>query len=318
MHDYLSEIDGRFPIRNSVEQKESFRAYALSEAAGHGLRRAVREENDGHVNLVFSDPATARVIFTAHYDTPRRSLLPNLMLVTNPVLYWLYQIGLVLLLLIPAVGAAFGAKALFRLDPSELSARMLMLGAYLVVYFALFALLLRGPANRRNRNDNTSGTAAVMELMRTLGERPDVAFLLFDDEEKGKKGSKAYAAAHPAIRQDTLVVNLDCVGNGETFIFCASGKAGASPLYTELQAAVRESGLNARFYPTSRAQMNSDHKNFRLGVGVCACRYQPLVGYYTGRIHTVRDTLAEPENVQRLAAALAAFAERISEGAERP
>ena len=268
----------------------------------------MREENDGHVNLVFSDPAEARVIFTAHYDTPRRSLLPNLMLVTNPVLYWLYQIGLVLLLLVPAIGAAIGVRALFRLDTSEMSARLLMLAAYLAVYFALFAMLLRGPANRHNRNDNTSGTAAVMEMIRALGDRPGVAFILFDDEEKGKKGSKAYAAAHPAIRQDTLIVNLDCVGNGDTYVFCASGKTGASPLYAELQAAVRESGLNARFYSSGLVQMNSDHKNFRLGVGVCACRYQPLVGYYTGRIHTARDTVAEPETAARLAAALAAFA----------
>ena len=35
MYDYLSEIDGRFPIRNSAAQKESFRSYALSEAARH-------------------------------------------------------------------------------------------------------------------------------------------------------------------------------------------------------------------------------------------------------------------------------------------
>ena len=310
MRDYLSEIDGRFPVRNSVGQKERFRGYALDEAAKLGLSRAVREENEGHVNLVFSDPSSARVIFTAHYDTPRRSLLPNLMLVSNQVLYWAYNLCIVLIILAAAIGAAFGAKELFRLDMSQLAARMLMLAVYAVVYFGLFFLMLKGPANEHNRNDNTSGTAAVLELMRTLGERPDVAFILFDDEEKGKKGSKAYAKAHPAIRQNTLIINLDCVGNGDTYVFCASGKAEGNPLYAELQTFIRQSGLHARFYRAHRAQMNSDHKSFRQGVGVCACRYKKLVGYYTGRIHTARDTVAEPETVSRLASALAAFAQQ--------
>ncbi len=313
MNDYLSEIDARFPVRNSSEQKESFRSYALSEAAGLGFRRAAREDNEGHVNLVFSDPASARVIFTAHYDTPRRSLLPNLMLVNNRFLYWAYNLGVVLVMLAVSVGAAFGAKALLGLDPERLDARMLMLAVYAAVYFGLFFLVLKGPANTRNRNDNTSGTAAVLELMRTLGERPDTAFILFDDEEKGKQGSKAYAKAHPEIRDNTLIVNLDCVGNGETFVFCASRKAAEHPLFAALQAQIARSGLDARFFPAGRAQMNSDHKSFRRGVGVCACSHKPLVGYYTGRIHTSHDTVAEPETVRRLADALAAFIQQPSE-----
>lgn len=313
MNDYLSEIDARFPMRNSSEQKDSFRSYALSEAAGLGFRRAAREDNDGHANLVFSDPASARVIFTAHYDTPRRSLLPNLMLVSNRFLYWAYNLGIVLVMLAVSVGAAFAARALLGLDTERMDARMLMLAVYAVVYFGLFFLVLKGPANTRNRNDNTSGTAAVLELMRTLGERPDTAFILFDDEEKGKQGSKAYAKAHPEIRDNSLIVNLDCVGNGETFVFCVSREAASHSLAAQLQTQIARSGLNARFFPAGRAQMNSDHKSFRRGVGVCACSHKPLVGYYTGRIHTIRDTVAEPETVRRLAAALAAFAAQTAE-----
>lgn len=313
MNDYLSDLDARFPVRNSREQKERFRSYALSEAAGLGFRRAEREDNDGHINLVFSDPASARVIFTAHYDTPRRSLLPNLMLVNNQFLYWAYNLGVVLVMLAVAVGAAFGAKALLGLDTDRLDARMLMLAVYAVVYFGLFFLVLKGPANKHNRNDNTSGAAAVLELMRTLGERPDAAFILFDDEEKGKRGSKAYAKAHPEIRDNTLIVNLDCVGNGETFVFCVCRKAAEHPLFAQLQAQFARSGPDARFFPAGRAQMNSDHRSFRRGVGVCACSHKPLVGYYTGRIHTIRDTVAEPETVRRLAAALAAFIQQTAE-----
>ena len=80
MKDYLSAIDQQFPIRNNAEQKAAFRKYALAQA---GAVPARAEENEEHTNLVFGDPAAARVIFTAHYDTPRRGLLPNLMLRTR-------------------------------------------------------------------------------------------------------------------------------------------------------------------------------------------------------------------------------------------
>ena len=310
MKDHLTETDRRFPVRNSAEQKAAFRAYALSEAAGRVPAR--EEENEGHVNLVFGDPAAARVIFTAHYDTPRRGLLPNLMLVTNPVLAWIYRLGtMILLMLLPAMAAALGAYRLLDLDRAILSHRMLLLGVYMAVYFGLFYLLFKGPANRHNRNDNTSGTAAVLALAEALGDRPDVAFLLFDDEEKGKKGSKAFAKAHPEIKAEALVVNLDCVGNGDTFLFCGSAAAEGNPLFDALKEVLETSGLPTRVFPHGKAKSNSDHRSFDQGVAVCACRYTPLVGYWTGRIHTDRDTEADPEMVLRLAQVLAAFAERV-------
>ncbi len=305
--DYLSAIDRAYPVRNSGEQKQAFRAYALEEAKRLGFSHAAVENNQEHQNLVFGDPQTAGVIFTAHYDTPRRSLLPNLMLVTNRFLYWAYQIGTALIILPPAIGAAIGVAKILHLDWNTLPARLLMVGVYLAVFYALFFLVLRGPANRRNRNDNTSGTACVMELMRRTGETERAAFILFDNEEKGKKGSKAFAKASPYIRENTLVINLDCVGNGDTFVFSPSVEAENDPLYGQMQSAAREAGLNARFFSAGKAQMNSDHKSFVRGVGVCACLYRPRIGYYTGRIHTVRDTVAEPGNIQQLSDALERF-----------
>ena len=311
MKDYLSEIDARFPVRNSAAQKAAFREYALAEART-GAVPAREEENEGHTNLIFGDPAAARVIFTAHYDTPRRGLLPNLMLVTNPILAWTYRLGTMIpLLLAPALAAAWGVRKLLDLDWALMSHRLLLLGVYTTVYFGLFYLMFRGPANQRNRNDNTSGTAAVLGLVEQLGEKPGVAYILFDDEEKGKKGSKAFAKAHPKIKAETLIVNLDCVGNGDTHILCGTAAAEKDPLYEALQKAMTNSGLSHRFFPAGKASMNSDHKSFDKGVGVCTCQHKPFIGYYNDRIHTARDTVADPETVARLADALAAFAERI-------
>ncbi|MCR5611041.1 MAG: Zn-dependent exopeptidase M28 [Clostridiales bacterium] len=306
MKDYLSEIDERFPIRNSKEQKEAFRKWASAEAAKAGVE-VWTEDNDGHSNLVFSDVSSADVIFTAHYDTPRRALLPNLMLVSNKVLYVLYHVGVELIAVIPAVAAAMLAYKLLGLDFNLISNRLIIVAVYGAVCFGLFYLIMRGPANRRNRNDNTSGTAAVMTLVSSLKDVSGAAFILFDDEEKGKKGSKAFANDHPEIKEKTLVINLDCVGNGDTYVFLAHKGAENDPGFIKLKETMEKSGLNVRFYPCGKALMNSDQKSFDRGVGVCACMYKKNVGYYTDRIHTARDTVADPEIVLRLADALRDF-----------
>ena len=52
---------------------------------------------------------------------------------------------------------------------------------------------------------------------------------------------------------------------------------------------VRGSG----FYP-------SDNKAFKKGVGVCALKHKKIIGYYMDRIHTVKDTVLEEENIALL------------------
>ena len=307
MKDYLNEIDSRFPVRNSGPQKEAFRDYAVREAGAFGYSARVEtqgEESAGaHCNIVIGNPEEARVVFTAHYDTPRRALVPNLMLPLNPVLKWAYIFLPVSAMLAAAVGCGYAARALSGLQ--GLPGRLVLITVYLAVYFGLFLLLLRGPANRRNRNDNTSGTAAVLSLAERLSGDPRAAFILFDDEEKGKQGSKAYARYRPEIKSGRLVVNMDCVGNGSQFIAGAAEAAMQDPLFPGLSSALE--GAGAKIFPARKANMNSDHKSFDRGVGICACLYRKGVGYYTPRIHTGRDTVASADNVSRLAGALAAF-----------
>ncbi len=315
--DLLSEVNTRFPVRNSREQKAAFRAYALSEAKAYGIGYAAEEDCGGHTNLIFGDPGKARIIFTAHYDTPRRMLLPNFMLVTNGFLYWAYNIGLALIMALIGLAAAFEVKELFGEDLDKWQIRALMLLVFYAVYFILLRIMIKGPVNRHNLNDNTSGVAAVMTMMRESGDNNKVAYILFDDEEKGKKGSKAYAKDHPGTAHDALILNMDCVGNGDAFLFCPSDEAVKDPLYLALRDELtRDKGLNARFYAPHKAQTNSDHKSFVKGVGICACFYKRFIGYYVGRIHTERDTQADPRRIAALAGALSRFCVKAT-GAER-
>ncbi len=302
----LETLNEQFPVRNTAEQKQAFRKWAAEQAESAGF--AVREEeNEGHINLVIGDPAKAKILFTAHYDTPRRSLIPNLMLPTHPILKLLHTLLIVICILAPALLAAFAViRAMGGFG--DLKARLAGLIVYTILYPGLFFLFLRGPANRANKNDNTSGSAAVLDLAGLAGPAAGAAFILFDDEEKGKKGSKAYAAAHPELKTGLLTVNMDCVGNGETFIASVPDGAERDPAWPSLKEALERIGTE--LLPEKKASLNSDHKNFDRGVGICASLRGKLIGYYTPRIHTRRDTVASGETVDRLTGTLAEFIKR--------
>jgi Zn-dependent M28 family amino/carboxypeptidase len=92
------------------------------------------------------------------------------------------------------------------------------------VYFGLLALMMKGPANRTTMNDNTSGVAALIGIMTALPEemRRQCAFVFFDNEEMGMLGSSAFRKKHGKRMQSVPLINLDCIGDGDTLLLAAS------------------------------------------------------------------------------------------------
>ncbi|MCH5287227.1 MAG: M28 family peptidase [Christensenellaceae bacterium] len=303
---WLETLVEKFPVRKSAAQKEAFRQWMVFDAAKSLGYEARVEENSGFVksrNVVVGDPETAEVVFTAHYDTPATIGLPNIMIPRNLPLFYGYQILLVGGLLLIALAAGL-LGALAGLSPE---------GAYWVgwlTYMALLFMLLAGVPNPHNVNDNTSGVAAVLGLMEKLPaeQRGKAAFILFDNEEKGLLGSRAYAKAHQRVQYTGLVVNMDCVGVGETMLVIASKLAAKLPAYARLEEALRShGGREVKFFGTAGSACSSDQKNFKCGVVVVACRKRPMVGYYCPRIHTPKDTFADQGNLDYLAESFAGF-----------
>ncbi|MBR5382870.1 MAG: M28 family peptidase [Clostridia bacterium] len=304
----LQEIVSQFPIRKSDEQKEAFRKWARGIAENAGI--SSRTEEDGkHLNFVAGDPDTAKVIFTAHYDTPANMLLPNLIIPRNIPLFVLYQLVVVGILMVISLGAAYGVSRLT-------GERRFGLITFFIVYYAFLFLIMMGPANRNNVNDNTSGTATVLSLMESLDPevRSNAAFILFDNEEKGKQGSKAFAKKHPEIKKNTLVINMDCIGVGDHMIFTCKNFARALGDYGILEQSFSEQdGITPHFYPSSGTMMNSDQSSFRRGIGVVACKRRSVVGFYTPNIHTKNDTFADERNIEYLVQSLGTFVNSLAE-----
>ena len=289
MTDLSREILRDWQVRKTKAQKQRFIAFLQSRLPG------LRVEEGGWPrcrNLVLGDPERADVIFTAHYDTCARLPFPNFITPKNLLIYLVYQ----LLILIP-----------FFLLAGLLCFLLIRLGVYaplsfMLSWFFAFALILWvflfGPANPHTVNDNTSGVVTLCELIAAMGEdeKARCAFVFFDHEESGLLGSSSFAAKHRKAMKDKLVVNFDCVSDGDTILLVQSRKAkkraGAALAQAFVPAGDKQVDLEGpfgAFYP-------SDQAHFACGVGVAAMNRSPLLGLYMARIHTARDTVCDERN----------------------
>ena len=291
----------RFPVRKTKAQKTAFLDAATAYAQKLGYYVSIEGGNRGVRNIVIGDPDAAKYLVTAHYDTPASIGLPNFITPNNPITYFGIQLALVAVLLAVAVLAGFVA---FWLGADE---RIAFLAGY-IVYFAILVLMLKGPANRNNANDNTSGVVTVLELLSAIAEdqRKLVCFVLFDLEEAGLVGSGRHRKLHKAATENQIVLNLDCVGDGDVIQFTPVKKAAKDRKLLESLSKICKNNGQKELRLRSKGFYggNSDHKKFPMGVAIMAFRYQKGIGLYCGRIHTWRDTILDYENIVTLRDAL--------------
>ena len=304
---YLKTVNELFPIRRTIEEKKRFEEYALEKGKELGYISQV-QELEKHRNLVFGDLSSAKVIFGAHYDTPTGGLIPNLMMPRNNVLFFAYQFLIPILLVVLGLSLAYGLQNLFHYD--ELGVILI----FLLIYYGFFILLFKAFKNPHNLNDNTSGVAGVFTLMEKLSGNQEVAFVLFDDEEKGKKGSKALYKAYPNYFDQKLVINMDCIGNGDNIILISSLKAMKLNEYHKLANCFQSNQyFKVASYPAKGSQCNSDQKSFPCGIAILAAKRRPIIGFYTPRIHTVWDKVASFENIEFIANNLKNFVDKLGD-----
>lgn len=286
-----------FPIRKSKKQKQAFRDALQSYISDLGYSVETEKGSFGAQNLVIGNTKTAKYLVTAHYDTPAALPFPNLITPCNPVTFLLYQLFVVGLFLIVGIGTGILAGLLLG-DLQHGS----MIGV--IVYWILLLLMLFGPANKHNANDNTSGVVTVLEVARSVPPeyRDKVAFILFDLEEAGLIGSDSYRKQHKTETKDQIVLNCDCVGDGNELMLFPNKKLKKDPAMMErlsvMESVEGEKSLKLRrkgfsIYP-------SDQKNFPLGVGIAAFRRSKWAGLYCDKIHTRKDTVLEVKNVSIL------------------
>ncbi len=298
MTDYLTEVNEKFPVRRTSEQKNAFFEYVKKEAESVGLDARIGTLQGKHNNIVIGDYESADVVYTAHYDTPARSLVPNLMMPRNPILAYAYGIGIPLIIAFLSLAAAGVISNIAKLDYS------VYLVLYVVIYFVSFFLIMRGGVNKHNKNDNTSGVATVLSIMEKNPK--NAAYIFFDNEEKGLLGSKALLRSDKELWNDKPLINFDCVGLGNNIVIVAMEKAEKHPVFEKIAYSVKgDNDFKVGIYPKKGSMTNTDSKNFPCGISVMACKISKKGVLYTPYIHTCKDTAASSDNIAFLAEAFA-------------
>ena len=235
MRDWKDIILPEFEVRKTRAQKTAF----IEMLRGvYGDRLSVEEDKGGlkSRNIVIGDPERAKIVYTAHYDTCARMPFPNFITPCNFLVYLLYQLLITVILLIPPFGLAALTAHLSSGLP-EFAGLMLTELALFVPLVAETWLIMAGPQNPHTANDNTSGVVTVLTLCDRLTEQgnTDCAFILFDHEEMGLLGSAAYAKKHPDVKKNTMIVNLDCVSDGDNILIVYSKPAADTPLIAHIR-----------------------------------------------------------------------------------
>ena len=288
MSQLCQEILERYQVRRTESQKTAFIQLLQKHFPD------LRVENAGkNRNLVAGDVASAKVIFTAHYDTCVRSLYPNISIPFRPGLKFAYNMLTLLPLIAIMLLIIFCTVAIL---PAMEHRAALALLVYYVLYFLQF---FAAPPNKHTANDNTSGVCLLIRLLETLTpeQMEKVAIVFFDNEEKGCVGSKAFRKLHKVETEDTLIFNFDCVADGEHILFISTPSAQTEWEPRLQQAFWDEDGYTVGFASSKKAKYSSDQKRFPMSVGAAALHKHPRIGYYFARIHTKKDTVHNRENI---------------------
>ena len=286
-------------IRKSYAQKSAFIQYVQSTAASLGYGCSTEKGYLGARNIVVGDPDTAKVIYTAHYDTCAVMPFPNFITPKCIWMFLLYQIAVGLLLV--AIPSALVTGLFFALAACGIEANILLLYyLWLILLLAACWLIMAGPANRHTANDNTSGVTTLLDTMAALPSelRGEVAFIFFDLEEMGLFGSAGFASKHKRVTKNTLLINFDCVSDGKNILFVL--RKGATRYSEAIQAAFPSTETFTVEVVSKGAIYPSDQANFARGVGVAALKKTKGGLLYMDRIHTNRDTVYMEENIAYL------------------
>ena len=300
-----------YQVRKSGRQKRRFAGFVQEQCERLGLPFSV-EEKKGLIrnrNIVVGDVNKARIILTAHYDTCAWMPIPNFGTPKNPFIFILYQLLVVGLIWIISLGIAGLFNLFIDREYYELIANLAFLLILLQIAF--------GFPNKHTANDNTSGVATLLCLMQTIStaDRDKVAFVFFDNEEVGLVGSSAFKKRHRKEIAGKLLINFDCVSDGDHFLFVSKKQAVKSDEYPLLKSILEEEApvfnKKAEFAKASRALFPSDQLIYPQSIGVVALKKMPVLGLYLDRIHTSFDTRFDNDNLAFLSHSFAKFISQI-------
>ena len=295
MTDLSKEILEKYQVRKTKAQKNAFIEFLRT----HFPELEVEEGGfPGNRNIIIGNPDSAKVVFGAHYDTCAVLPFPNFIMPKSILVSILY--ALVLVVPMAAVSVILGKV----FSSSNL---------VLLAYWIMLGLIVGGPANKHTANDNTSGIITLIELMDSMTEeeRAQSCFVFFDNEEKGLFGSAFFAKKHKETMKEKLLINFDCVSDGDYLMLIYNKKA-AEHKNALSSAFENVTEKNVLINPEKGTYYPSDQKNFKKSVGVASFKKSKF-GLYMDKIHTPKDKVFDERNIAVLVESFKKFVNLIQQ-----
>lgn len=298
MNETSRRILDHFQVRKTKKQKEEFRKYIIHELNQYGYFPSIQHKGINN-NIIIGNIEKAKIFCTAHYDTQAVLPFPNLIVPNNLFGLILSQLAIIICILILIFFMNIVLIQLFvwigLFKNIELNI------ASSISWLIIMIWMLFGKANKHTANDNTSGIITIIESAIKLPEdlRDEVCFVLFDNEELGLLGSSAFAKEYKEYAKNKLIINFDCVSDGNDIFFFPTKQI-------KNDQSKHENIINA-FASTDyiRVHINkgfgfypSDNFNFKYAYRVCSLKKGLF--YYLDRIHTSRDIIFNEENIELL------------------
>ena len=292
MTELSKEILNRYQVRKTKKQKQAFAEFLQMHIPTLQVQEIGFPKSK---NLIIGDPKTAKVLLTAHYDTCAQLPFPNFITPKRPLLSILYSFlviipWLILILLLNVLLTWLVTDYLFHYWVS------------LACYGLLMWMMLSGPACKHTANDNTSGVITLIEIYCALPDslRDKVCFVFFDNEEKGVIGSAQFRKQYKKDMKEKLLINYDCVSDGDYFLLGISKKANQKYRVPIVQAFTSGERKTVMLENLKKVYYPSDQAGFPVAIAVAALKHSKIFGYYMDRIHTKRDTVFEEANISFL------------------
>lgn len=300
MNQLSLDILAKYQVRKTREQKDRFIAF---------LRERIPElkiEEGGFPrcrNLVLGDVDKASCILTAHYDTCAALPFPNFIAPKNLLITVLYS----LLICVPFFVVLLAANVLLSFISTGFWVHELF--SFVLFFLLFFLVFIGGPANKHTANDNTSGVITLCELICGMNpeERAKTAFVFFDHEESGLLGSACFRKRHKGALKDKLIINYDCVSDGDHILLVENKEAGKRFGDALERAFTGNEWKTVHIEKSSSALYPSDQLGFPCAVAVAAMHKKPFIGLCLGRIHSSRDTVFDEKNIRFICEATRRF-----------
>lgn len=300
MLDLSKTILSDYQVRKTAKQKLAF----IELLKRHYPTLRVEEGGLGHNrNIIIGDVSQAKVIMAAHYDTCAVLPFPNLIMPKNILFTLLYSLLITLPFL--AVGV-IAEMAVAVLTDSFWISYFTFFVSFLGSYVGVFMF---GIPNKHTANDNTSGVITLIELMATFSdtEKEKLAFVFFDNEENGLLGSAYFRSLHKRELHDKLLINFDCVSDGDYCLILPNKsvmkKHGDALKQSFVDSASKKVSLSkdsTTFYP-------SDQMGFPNNIAVAFLNKNRILGLYMNKIHTSRDRVFDESNIEYICTCMKHF-----------